>query len=156
MNELEGKMVPHTSMFSFHKTRKLSVGMTLEDTDEFADEFSECSLQFTKLGSTNRNRQKTSKESEPAKSITEFMATHVSECQIPGYEATYDLLLDFEKNSAEYDQNRKFIEFVAALEFNDAISIWDSFKEYTNDVVLKQELERMLEARVQNTYFLKL
>ena len=67
------------------------------------------------------------------------MADHLASCKVPGYEATYELLLDFEKNSAEYDANKKFIEYIAALEFNDTVSIWEAFTTYTNDVVIKQE-----------------
>jgi len=76
------------------------------------------------------------------------MASHVTECKIPGYEATYDLLVDFEKNSADYDQNRKFIEFVSALEFNDAVSVWECFGQYTNECVLKHEIDKIFEGNL--------
>ena len=78
---------------------------------------------------------------ESSQSVTEFMSGHISRCKIPGYEATFNLLNDFEKNSIEYDQNEKFINYLAALEFHDIVGIWDAFDAYTNDVIIKQELE---------------
>ena len=81
------------------------------------------------------------------------MAGHISRCKVPGYEATFNLLNDFEKNSIEYDENEKFIHYLAALEFHDIVGIWDAFDAYTNDVIIKQELER-LRAQSDETPFI--
>ena len=63
----------------------------------------------------------------------------------------YELLVQLEQKVADRNETKQFVHYMAALEFHDAIGVWEAFTLYAFDSVIKRELSCILEKTEEGT-----